>query len=45
VQSNDQIKLKEAAEYKIQAFIEMLGADARLLTEVRKLNRTIFSTG
>jgi hypothetical protein len=33
VQSNDQIKLKEAAEYKIQAFIEMLGADARLLTE------------
>ncbi len=32
-QSNDQIKLKEAAEYKIQAFIEMLGADARLLTE------------
>lgn len=33
VQSNDQIKLREAAEYKIQAFIEMLGADARLLTE------------
>jgi superfamily II DNA/RNA helicase len=33
VQSNDQIKLKEAAEYKIRAFIEMLGADARLLTE------------
>ena len=33
IQSNDQIKLKEAAEYKIQAFIEMLGADARLLTE------------
>lgn len=32
-QSNDQIKLKEAAEYKIQAFIEMLGADARLLTD------------
>ncbi len=32
-QSNDQIKLQEAAEYKIQAFIEMLGADARLLTE------------
>ena len=32
-QSNDQIKLKEAAEYKIHAFIEMLGADARLLTE------------
>ena len=33
IQSNDQIKLKEAAKYKIQAFIEMLGADARLLTE------------
>ena len=33
IQSDDQIKLKEAAEYKIQAFIEMLGADARLLTE------------
>ncbi len=33
IQSNDQIKLREAAEYKIQAFIELLGADARLLTE------------
>lgn len=33
VQSNDEIKLKEAAEYKIQAFIEMLGADAALLTD------------
>ena len=32
-QSNDQIKLKEAAEGKIHAFISMLGADARLLTE------------
>lgn len=32
-QSNNLIKLKEAAEAKIQAFIEMLGADARLLTE------------
>jgi len=32
-QSNDAIKLKEAAEYKIQGFIEMLGNDARLLTE------------
>lgn len=32
-QSNDALKLKEAAEYKIQAFIEMLGNDARLLTE------------
>ena len=32
-ESNDLIKLKEAAEAKIRAFIEMLGADARLLTE------------
>lgn len=32
-QSNDLIKLKESAEAKIQAFIEMLGADAKLLTE------------
>lgn len=32
-QGNDLIKLKENAEAKIQAFIEMLGADARLLTE------------
>ena len=32
-QSNNVIKLKEAAEAKIHAFIEMLGADARLLTE------------
>jgi superfamily II DNA/RNA helicase/HKD family nuclease len=32
-QSNDQIKLKEAAEAKIQAFITLLGADAQLLTE------------
>ncbi len=32
-ESNDVIKLKEAAEAKIHAFIEMLGADARLLTD------------
>ena len=32
-EGNDLIKLKEAAEAKIQAFIQMLGADARLLTE------------
>jgi hypothetical protein len=32
-QSNDIIKLREAAEAKIQAFIEMLGADAQLLTD------------
>lgn len=32
-QANNQLKLKEAAEAKIQAFISLLGADARLLTE------------
>lgn len=32
-ESNDQIKLQESAEAKIQAFITLLGADARLLTE------------
>ncbi len=32
-EGNDLIKLREAAEAKIHAFIEMLGADARLLTE------------
>lgn len=32
-ESNNLIKLKEAAEAKIHAFIEMLGADSRLLTE------------
>lgn len=33
VQSNNLIKLKEAAEAKIHSFIEMLGADAKLLTD------------
>lgn len=33
IKSNDLIKLNEAAEAKIEAFIEMLGNDARLLTE------------
>ena len=32
-EGNDAIKLTEAAEAKIHAFIQMLGADARLLTE------------
>ena len=32
-EGNDQIKLREAAEAKIHAFIEMLGTDARLLTD------------
>lgn len=33
IQSNDQIKLKEAAEAKINAFISLLGADAKHLTD------------
>jgi hypothetical protein len=32
-EGNDLIKLRQAAEAKIHAFIQMLGADARLLTE------------
>jgi len=32
-QSNDEIKLKEAAEVKINAFLTLLGGDADLLTE------------
>lgn len=32
-EGNDLIKLREAAEAKIHAFIQMLGADAKLLTE------------
>ncbi|MHB8277989.1 MAG: helicase-related protein, partial [Candidatus Humimicrobiaceae bacterium] len=32
-QSNDQIKLKEAAQAKIDAFLTLLGGDASLLTE------------
>jgi superfamily II DNA/RNA helicase len=32
-QSNDQIKLREAAEAKINAFLTLLGGDAALLTE------------
>jgi superfamily II DNA/RNA helicase len=32
-QANNHIKLREAAEAKINAFISMLGSDARLLTE------------
>jgi len=33
VQANDQIKLREAAEAKIHAFLTLLGGDAELLTE------------
>jgi superfamily II DNA or RNA helicase len=36
-EGNDAIKLREAAEAKIHAFIEMLGWDARLLTEGEEL--------
>ncbi len=32
-QANDELRLKEAAEAKIHAFISLLGADARLLTD------------
>ncbi len=44
VQSNDQIKLKEAAEAKIRMFIELLGNDARLLTEGEEIkSQELFS--
>ncbi len=33
IQSNEQIKLKEAAEGKINSFLTLLGGDAELLTE------------
>lgn len=36
-EGNDLIKLREAAEAKIHAFIQMLGTDARLLTEGEEL--------
>lgn len=36
-QSNDQIKLREAAEHKIRAFIEMLGSDTKLLTDIEEI--------
>lgn len=43
-QSNNQIKLKEAAEAKIAAFISLLGADARLLTESEEVEaHSLFS--
>jgi superfamily II DNA/RNA helicase len=42
--SNDLIKLKEAAEAKIHAFIEMLGADAKLLTDGEDIkSQSLFS--
>lgn len=36
-EGNDLIKLREAAEAKIHAFIQMLGTDARLLTESEEI--------
>jgi hypothetical protein len=43
-ESNDRIKLKEAAEAKIRAFIELLGADARFLTEGEEIkSRGLFA--
>jgi superfamily II DNA/RNA helicase len=42
--SNDLIKLREAAEAKIRAFIEMLGADAKLLTDGEEIkSQSLFS--
>ena len=37
-QANNQIKLKEAAEAKISAFLTLLGGDAALLTEGEPIN-------
>jgi len=43
-QSNDQIKLRESAESKIVAFISLLGADAKLLTENEEIEaHTLFN--
>lgn len=40
---NEEIGLKEAAESKIRAFIEMLGNDARLLTEEEIKSHDLFT--
>ena len=32
-EGNDQLKLRESAEAKIEAFISLLGSDAKLLTD------------
>lgn len=40
---NDAISLKEAAESKIKAFIEMLGNDARLLTDEEIKSHDLFT--
>ena len=42
-QANDLIKLREAAEAKIHSFIEMLGADAQLLTEGEEISHDLFN--
>lgn len=39
---NDPLKLKEAAEYKINAFIEMLGNDAKILTNEEIKSHDLF---
>jgi len=39
---NDPLKLKEAAEYKINAFIEMLGNDAKILTDEEIKSHDLF---
>ena len=45
-EGNDLIKLREAAEAKIHAFIQMLGADARLLTEGEEIvSHDLFANG
>jgi len=40
---NENISLKEAAEAKIKAFIEMLGADSKLLTDEEIKSHELFS--
>jgi len=44
-QSNDQIKLKEAAESKINAFLTLLGGDSALLTEGEPVGCTSYLIG
>lgn len=43
LQVDNEIKLKEAAEAKIKAFIEMLGNDSRLLTDEEIKSHDLFS--
>ena len=42
-EGNDQLKLREAAEAKIEAFISLLGSDAKLLTDDEEIgSHTLF---